>query len=436
MSEKKVSDFRYNTGETKVPWAAVGENYNTEDILSLLQFLIQKDSDGYEEAFAEVVKAINQVSKYGRPPGKLSLAGKVSELEEAVAKYLSTKYVSFVTNATAGFEIALKYVNLGPGDEVIVPAITFAATMAYPLGCGAKVVFADVDPRTINMDPKDVEKKITKRTKAIIPVHVGGWPVDMDPIMDLAQRHDIMVLEDAAHAFGGVYKGKKVGTIGHFGSYSFHEVKNVTSFGEGGILVCTLPFGEYLPMARFVGLDFSRKIENWLYDVSALPGKFGWYATGNYSTTEIQALGLIRQMSRIDQVIETRRRNAEYLTNRLSENDAIIPQLLDTDEIKSTHHLYLLQIDPQKANGNIQVLKKKLEDRGITNIPHFGPLYKFDILKKLGYDTKKIEKSCPTTEELFNNRFTHLPLYGLTQDQLSYMADNILEAVAEMQAGK
>jgi dTDP-4-amino-4,6-dideoxygalactose transaminase len=189
-------------------------------------------------------------------------------------------------------------------------------------------------------------------------------------------------------------------------------------------------------MARFVGLDFSRKIENWLYDVSALPGKFGWYATGNYSTTEIQALGLIRQMSRIDQVIETRRRNAEYLTNRLSENDAIIPQLLDTDEIKSTHHLYLLQIDPQKANGNIQVLKKKLEDRGITNIPHFGPLYKFDILKKLGYDTKKIEKSCPTTEELFNNRFTHLPLYGLTQDQLSYMADNILEAVAEMQAGK
>lgn len=436
MSEKKVSDFRYNTGETKVPWAAVGENYNTEDILSLLQFLIQKDSDGYDEAFAEVAKAVKQVSKYGRPPGKLSLAGKVSELEEAVAKYLSAKYVSFVTNATAGFEIALKYVNLGPGDEVIVPAITFAATMAYPLGCGAKVVFADVDPRTINMDPKDVEKKITKRTKAIIPVHIGGWPVDMDPIMELAQKHDIMVLEDAAHAFGGVYKGKKIGTIGHFGSFSFHEVKNVTSFGEGGVLVCTLPFGEYLPMARFVGLDFSRKIDNWLYDVSALPGKFGWYATGNYSTTEIQALGLIRQMSRVDQIIETRRKNAEYLTNRLVENDAIIPQLLDNDEIKGTHHLYLLQIDPKKANGNIQVLKKKLEDRGITNIPHFGPLYKFDILKKLGYDTKKIEKSCPVTEELFNNRFTHLPLYGLSQDQLTYMADNILEAVAEMQAGK
>ncbi|MDD4219138.1 MAG: DegT/DnrJ/EryC1/StrS family aminotransferase [Bacilli bacterium] len=436
MSQKKASDFRYNTGETKVPWAAVGENYNTEDIMALLGFLMQKKSEGYDEAFATVKKAVEELNKYGKPPGKLSLAGNVAELEEAAAKYLDTKYVSFITNATHGFEMALKYVNLGPGDEVIVPAITFAATMAYPLGVGAKVVFADVDPRTVNMDPKDVERKITKKTKAIIPVHIGGWPVDMDPIMELGKKHDIMVLEDAAHAFGGVYKGKKLGTIGDFGAFSFHEVKNVTSFGEGGLLVCTNAFGEYLPMERFCGLDFSRKIENWLYDVSALPGKYGWFAAGNYSSTEVQALGLIRQMGRIDAIIENRRKSAEYLTKRLSVNDAVIPQLLDTDEIKSTHHLYLLQVDPAKANGNIQILKKKLDDRGITNIPHFGPLYKFDVLKKLGYDTKAIEKSCPNTEEVFNNRFTHLPIYGLSKEQLDYMADTILESVAEMQEGK
>jgi len=436
MSQKKASDFRYNTGETKVPWAAVGENYNTEDIMALLGFLMQKKSEGYDEAFATVKKAVEELNKYGKPPGKLSLAGNVAELEEAAAKYLDTKYVSFITNATHGFEMALKYVNLGPGDEVIVPAITFAATMAYPLGVGAKVVFADVDPRTVNMDPKDVERKITKKTKAIIPVHIGGWPVDMDPIMEFGKKHDIMVLEDAAHAFGGVYKGKKLGTIGDFGAFSFHEVKNVTSFGEGGLLVCTNAFGEYLPMERFCGLDFSRKIENWLYDVSALPGKYGWFAAGNYSSTEVQALGLIRQMGRIDAIIENRRKSAEYLTKRLSVNDAVIPQLLDTDEIKSTHHLYLLQVDPAKANGNIQILKKKLDDRGITNIPHFGPLYKFDVLKKLGYDTKAIEKSCPNTEEVFNNRFTHLPIYGLSKEQLDYMADTILESVAEMQEGK
>ncbi|NLA93613.1 MAG: hypothetical protein GX842_09360 [Spirochaetales bacterium] len=141
-------------------------------------------------------------------------------------------------------------------------------------------------------------------------------------------------------------------------------------------------------------------------------------------------------MNRVDDIIEERRKNAEYLTGRFAENDAIIPQLLDTDEIKGTHHLYLLQIDPAKAGGNVQVLKQKLEERGVTNIPHFGPLYKFDVLKKLGYDTKAIEKTCPVTEEVFNNRFTHLPVYGLTEDQLTYMADAVLDAVAEMQAGK
>ncbi len=436
MSDKKASDFRYNTGETRVPWAAVGENYNVEDIMALLGFLIQEDGQGYAKALKEVEKAIVELNKHGKPPGKLSLASNVAKLETIIGEYLEAKYVAFITNATHGFEMAFKWANLGPGDEVIVPSITFVATMLYPLGVGAKVVFADVDPRTINMCPQDVERKITKKTKAIVPVHIGGWPVDMDPIMELARKHDIMVLEDAAHGFGGIYKGKRLGTIGDFGAFSFHEVKNITSFGEGGILVCTNDYGEYLPTARFCGLDLSRKIDNWLYDVAALPGKYGWFATGNYSTTEIQALGLIGQMGRVDAIIEQRRKNAEYLTGRFAENDAIIPQLLDSDEIKGTYHLYLLQIDPAKAGGNIQLLKAKLEERGITNIPHFGPLYKFDLLKKLGYDTQAIEETCPNTEEVFNNRFTHLPVYGLTQDQLDYMADAVLDAVAEMQTGK
>ena len=273
MPDKKPSDFRYNTGETQVPWAAVGENYNVQDVLDVVQFLIRKNEDGYDDALKKVSESIKELYKYGSPPGKLSLGDNVSSLEEKIKEYLRVKHCIFNTNATAGFEIGLRYANIGPGDEVIVPAITFAATMAYSLGVGAKVVFADVDPRTINMDPKDVEKKVTQKTKAIIPVHIGGWPVDMDPIMELAEKNNIVVIEDAAHAFGATYKGKKAGTIGHFGSYSFHEVKNITSFGEGGVLVTNLPFGEDLPKARFLGLDFSRKVENWLYDVAALQGK-------------------------------------------------------------------------------------------------------------------------------------------------------------------
>lgn len=436
MSDKKPSDFRYNTGETQVPWAAVGENYNERDVLEVIKFFIRKNKSGYDEAFKKVEESVKELSRYGTAPGKLSLGEHVGNLEGKVKEYLKAKYCVFITNATAGFEIGLRYANVGPGDEVIVPAITFVATMAYSLGTGAKVVFADVDPRTINMDPKDVERKITKKTKAIIPVHIGGWPVDMDPIMALAEDRGIVVIEDAAHAFGAVYKGKKAGAIGHFGSFSFHEVKNITSFGEGGVLTTNLPFGEELPKARFLGLDFSRKIENWLYDVAALQGKHGYFVAQNSSSTELQALGLMRQFERLDDIIEVRRKNAAYLNDRFKENDAIIPQFLDTGDVKSTHHLYLLQINPEKAKGTIQDLKKKLDQKGITNIPHFAPLYKFDVIKKLGYDPAAIQKSCPEAEKVFNERFTHLPLYGLTPEKIEYLADGVLESVRELQGKK
>ena len=203
----------------------------------------------------------------------MSLDRHVAAAEEMCDEYLNTKGSTFLVNCTAGFEIACKYAGLKAGDEVIVPAITFAATMAYPLSIGCKIVFADVDPITLNMDP----------------------------IMELAAKRDIVVLEDAAHGFGGEYKGRKLGTIGHFGSFSFHEVKNITSFGEGGILCSNVT--EFLPemkRARFLGTDFSIKIKDWLYDVTAIKGKNGPFVATNFSTTEIQGLGLQLQIARND----------------------------------------------------------------------------------------------------------------------------------------
>ena len=436
MSDKKSSDFRYNTGEVQVPWAAVGENYYAEDILEFVRFLIQGDGAEYRAALESAGDAIKKLAELGKAPGKLSLGDNVQKIESEVDEYLGVRNSTLITNATAGFEIAGKYAGLKEGDEVIVPAITFIATMTYPLSVGARVVFADVDPLTLNMDPADVERKITDKTKLIIPVHIGGWPVDMDPIMALAAKNDIVVLEDAAHAFGAVYKGRKIGTIGDFASFSFHEVKNITSFGEGGIVTCTLPFSEELKKARFLGLDMSKQIKNWLYDVTAVKGKYGYFAPGNSSSTEIQALGLLQQFGRIEAIIEERRKNAEFLTEAFSGNPAIIPQQLDSDQIKATYHLYLLQIDPDKAGGDVQLLKKKMSERGLTNIPHFAPLYKFEILRQLGYDTAAIEKTCPVAEDLFNRRFTHLPLYGLSRDQLELMAEIVLDSVNEMQNGK
>ena len=431
---RKQSDFRYNTGESKVPWAAVGENYNGSDVAEVVRFLMQGDTSEYESAFERVKESVEELSKYSQPPGKLSLGDHVLAAEAASDAHLGMCSSTFVTNATAGFEIAFKYANLGPGDEVIVPAITFIATMAYPLAVGAKVVFADVDPVTINMDVADVERKITPKTKVIVPVHIGGYPVDMDPLVALCKKHDILLLEDAAHAFGAEYKGRKIGTIGDFAAFSFHEVKNITSFGEGGIVTTNVEgFASEMKRARFLGLDFSSPIDKWLYNVSAIKGKYKPFVAGNYSTTEIQGLGLELQIKRNEEIMARRTYAAQYLNGRFAENDAIIPQDLGNDDIKPTFHLYLLKIDPEKAGGDIQELKKLLAEKGITNIPHFGPLYRFKVIEQMGYDVDEIVKQCPVCEEVFYKRFTHLPLYGLSDGQLEYMADAVLASVKEMQ---
>ncbi len=437
MAKKKATDFRYNTGETKVPWAAVGENYNREDVMAVIKFMMKGEGADYDKALAEVEAKINALDAVSEPPAKLSLDAEVAKAEAMCDEYLNTEGSIFLTNCTAGFEIATKWANVQPGDEVIVPAITFAATMAYPLSIGAKIVFADVDPITLNMDPKDVAKKITSKTKMIVPVHIGGYPVDMDPIMELAAKHDIVVLEDAAHGFGGEYKGKKLGTIGHFGSFSFHEVKNMTSFGEGGIMCTNIEdFRGEVKRARFLGADFSKQIKNWLYDVCAIPGKDGSsFVATNFSTTEIQGLGLQLQLSRYDEILAARRQAAAYLTKRLSVCDALIPQDLGNDDIKPTFHLYSVILDPEKAGGDVQTFKKKLAAKGVTEIAHFGPLYRFEVLKDRGYNEEEIAASCPVTEEVFDRRFTHFPIYGLTQEQLDYMADSILESIDEMQKG-
>ena len=437
--KKATSDFRYNTGDTKVPWAAVGENYNTADTVEFVKFLMQGKGAAYNAALREVKAALEKLGAVSAPPGKLSMGDKVAEVEKAIDRYLGVDEGSslFVSNCTAALELGYRYAGVGPGDEVIVPTNTFIATVAYPLSVGAKLVFADVDPKTVNIDPKDIARKITRKTKIIVPVHIGGYPTDMDPIMELAEKHGIIVLEDAAHGFGGEYKGRKLGTIGHFGAYSFHEVKNCTSFGEGGVLVTNIP--EFRPearRARFLGVDFSNKIKNWLYDVSCIKGKYGPFMSANTSVTEIQALGLLQQMKRYDKILAERRREATYMTERLSVNPAIIPQDLGNADIVPTFHLYQLQIDPDKAGGDVQTLKRKLDEKGVTNIPHFGPLYRFAAVKEMGLDPDAAAKSCPVCEEVFDRRFTHLPIYDLTDDQLKYMADAILESVKEMQEGR
>lgn len=441
MSEKKLSggDFRYAVGESKVPWHAVGEFFNSEDVLEMVKFILPDDGDAdYQEKLATVAADLEKLAKVSGKATKLTLGKKVSEAEEVSRNYFGSKYACFLDNWTGGMEIAYKLAGIGAGDEVIMPAVTFIATMAYPLSVGAKIVFADIDPETINLDPADVARKITPKTKMIVPVHLGGYPVDMDPIMELAKKHNIMVMEDAAHGMGGAYKGKKLGSIGHFGGFSLHEVKNINSLGEGGVLLTSEDFaGSQLAGGRFLGLDFTRKIKDWLYDISPLIDRFGNpQVAQNHSATEIQALGMLLQMKRLDQIIAIRREAAEYMNKALSQEEGILVEKSDTEDTYGTHHLYLLRIDPEVVGGNIQTLSKKLQEKGLTNITHFGPMYRFKIMKDLGYDEEAIAATCPNTEKMFYHSYTHLPLYPLTREQLEYQAQAVVEAVREMKAGR
>lgn len=439
MARQKASDFRYNSGPCKVPWATVGESVRCDDIMQTLRFLVpqgEAPKEKYEAQAARVQRELRKLCELGSYATKLTLGSKVKEAEERVCRYLKCKHSVLLTNATAGFEIAHRFAGVGPGDEVIVPAITFAATMAYPLHLGAKVVIADVDPRTLNMDPRDVERKITPRTKVIMPVHLGGYPVDMDPIMKLANARGITVLEDAAHGFGGSYKGHPLGTIGHFGAFSFHEVKNITSMGEGGVLVTNEDCGQDFPKARFVGFDIAHPIEHWLYDVVTLQWRGAAFAPGNHSATELQALGLLAQLPRLKAIISQRRKVARYLNRRFAKVEGLVTPPMDTPDARSTHHLYLLQVDPQKLGGDIQAFKAKLAAKGVSQIAHFAPLYRFSILKQLGYDTAAIAATCPNAERAFLHTFTHLPLYKFDPAQVEYMADAVIACAEEMREKK
>ncbi len=434
-TEKAKSDFRYDTGEARVPWAAIGENLNIEDVESIIKFIIPpgEEKSSYDQQLARVKEEVNKLIAKGRQVTKLSLGSRVQALENEVKKMLGVKHACFVTNATAGFEIGLKFSGLKPGDEVIAPAITFLSTITYPLQIGAKVVLADIDPSTLNIDPKDIERKITKRTRVIMPVHIGGYPCDMESIMNLARDNDLMVVEDAAHAFGGFYHGKAIGTIGDFGSYSFHEVKNINSLGEGGIVVTNSDYGDQFAKSRFGGFDISNPIDKWLYDVVALKGRGDHYSmAGNHSSTEIQAVVLLNQLKRLAEIIKIRRNHAEYLNHRFKDIEEIFPCPVDSDQIQGTYHLYLFQLDHKRLKGDIQDFKTMMNERGIIQIPHFAPLYRFSYMKQLGYDTEAIRKTCPNAEEAFLHKFTHLPLYPLTNDQLQYMADGVIDCVKEM----
>jgi dTDP-4-amino-4,6-dideoxygalactose transaminase len=264
----------------------------------------------------------------------------VAEFGQAFASFQGAAYGICVPNGTLALELALQALGVGAGDEIITTAYTFIATASSAFAVGARPIFVDIDPATNNIDPARIAAAITPRTKAIVPVHIGGQPADMDGVLEVARTHGIPVLEDAAQAWGAAWRGTRVGALGHLGTFSFQESKNITA-GEGGIVVTN---------------DRALRDRVWsIHNVGRVP-EGAWYHHAvlgrNLRMTEWQGAILTAQLERLPAAMATRSRNAARLTSLLEEIPGLRATTVDPRVTEHAWHLIQLIYDPSAFGGH------------------------------------------------------------------------------------
>ena len=343
----------------------------------------------------------------------LTTGSKIAEFEQTVAYYVGAKYAVAISNGTSALHAACFAAGIGPGDEVITTPLTFAASANCVLYCGGTPVFADVDPKTYNIDPEDIRRKITDRTKAIIAVHLAGQPCDMDAIHSIAREHGLIVIEDGAHALGSVYKGKKVGSMSDMTTFSFHPVKPITT-GEGGMIVTdNEDFYKKMVLFRSHGItrDDSMMTRNdgpWFYQQFDL----GY----NYRITDIQCALGCSQMKKLDRFLARRKEIVARYNEAFADCDNIITpyQLSDTE---SGWHLYIVQV----KNCDRRQVFEAMREKGIGVNVHYIPVYMHPYYQEHGYENVH----CANAEEIYSHIIS-LPLYpGLTSEQQDYVIDTL-----------
>lgn len=338
----------------------------------------------------------------------LTTGPKVKEFEEKVAKYLGVKYAVAVSNGTAALHTACFAAGIKKGDEVLVSALTFAASSNCVLYCGGKPVFVDVDPKTYNIDVNKIEEKITERTKAIIAVDFAGQSVDIDKIRKIADKYNLILIEDGAHALGAEYKGKKVGTYADMTEFSFHPVKPVTT-GEGGIIVTnSKDYYEKMILFRSHGITRNKDLMTesqgpWYYEQIEL----GY----NYRITDIQCALGISQLDKIDDFLNKRRNIVKKYNSEFSKIKEInIP--FEDKFSNSGWHIYVIVLNLDKLKVSRKEIFEALQAENIGVNVHYLPVYLHPYYKNLGY--KKGE--CMVAEDLYERMLT-LPLFPSMTDK-------------------
>ena len=328
-------------------------------------------------------------------------------------EYLKAPKTFLVPSGTAGLELAALLMNISAGDEIIMPSYTFVSTAnAFTLR-GAKIVFVDVRPDTMNIDETKISSAITDRTKAIVVVHYAGVACEMDEIMEIAQSNSLYVVEDAAQAFGACYKQKKLGTIGHFGVFSFHETKNYTSGGEGGLLIVNEK--EYVLRAEILREKGTNRSQFFRGQID----KYTWQDTGSsYLLSELQAAFLYGQLQRFEEIRLKRRQHWQYYLSQFTRYDNGIPVPVIPTECDHNAHIFYLKLETVKHRSEfIQYLKNE----GIQATFHYIPLHSSPAAVNISrFDGADIH----TTSE--SERLVRLPLYyDLNQNLQDYIISKV-----------
>jgi perosamine synthetase len=339
-------------------------------------------------------------------------AGTVAEFEGEFASWHGSEYAIATSSGTTAIHMALAALNVGHGDEVIVPAHTFIASATPILHQNATPVFADVDERTFCISPDSVAERVTSRTKAIIAVHLNGHPAHLVALQEIAEPRGIALIEDAAQAHGAQYRDHKVGTVGAVGCFSFWEDKIITTGGEGG---CVISEDDALSQRM-------RRIRH--HGEGPVEGQRAYYHLElgyNYRMTSMQAATGLVQLRQLDDYLEARRRNADYLTEHLRDIDAVEPPFVDENAIHS-YYKYICHLRPE-AGIDISDFVRAVAAEGIPISRRYPtPLSKQPVFRDFE------AAHCPTADRLANELFTLLVHPTITNSDL----DDVVEAVRKV----
>jgi len=351
----------------------------------------------FQEIKGEIDKSVKKVLSSG-----FYILGKnVSDFEEEFAKYCGAKYAIGVASGTDALKIALRACGIKEGEEVITTPFTFVATSEAIHNIGAKIVFADIDLDSYNIDPQEIEKKITKKTKAILCVHLHGQPCNMQAIAKLTRKYNLKLIEDCAQATGAEYKGKKVGTFGDTGCFSFYPTKNLGTYGDGGMIITNNR--QIAQKAKMLRVHGSRsKYEHLMHGY-------------NSRLDELQAAILRTKLKYLDKWNEARRKNAAYYNKRLSiwEEKGFIIRPKEQKNTKHVYHLYTLRVKKRAP------LMEFLKSRGIGTSFHYPiSLHLQKVYKELGYRCGDFPKTEITAGETVT-----FPFYPeLKKKEIDYIA--------------